>query len=44
MTELPVLYKYRDEVIGKQVTVKFFGYTEDNSLRFPTVKNIIGYE
>ena len=30
--------------VGKQVTVKFFGYTEDGSLRFPTIKHILDYE
>ena len=33
----------KQNVIGKQVTIKFFGYTEDGSLRFCTVKHIIGY-
>lgn len=33
----------KDIVIGKQATIKFFGYTEDGSLRFCTVKNIIDY-
>lgn len=34
----------KELIIGKQVTIKFFGYTEDGSLRFPTVKCIIDYE
>ena len=34
----------KNNVIGKQVTVKFFGYTEDGSLRFPTVKHIHDYK
>ena len=33
----------KQNVIGKQATIKFFGYTEDGSLRFCTVKHIIGY-
>jgi len=33
----------KQNVIGKQATVKYFGYTEDGSLRFCTVKNIINY-
>jgi len=37
------VWKDRKNVIGKQVTVKYFGITEDGSLRFPTVKNIIDY-
>lgn len=37
--------KDKDKVIGKQATVKFFDWTPDkNSLRFPTLKHIIGYE
>ena len=36
---------WRDQktVIGKQVTVKYFGLTKDGSLRFPTVKHINDY-
>jgi ATP-dependent DNA ligase len=37
------VWKNKKDVIGKQVTVKYFGFTEDGSLRFPTVKNIIDY-
>ena len=36
--------KDKDRVIGKQATVKFFDWTPDGSLRFPTLKHIIGYE
>jgi len=35
--------KDKDKVIGKQATVKFFDWTPDGSLRFPTLKHIIGY-
>ena len=35
--------KDENRIIGKQATIKFFGYTEDGSLRFPTVKTIIDY-
>lgn len=34
----------KDKVIGKEATVKYFSETPDGSLRFPTLKNIIGYE
>ena len=34
----------RDKIIGKFATIKYFGYTEDGSLRFPTVKAIRDYE
>jgi len=37
------VWRDRDKIIGKQATIKFFGKTEDNSLRFPTVKTIIDY-
>jgi DNA ligase 1 len=33
----------KDILIGKQATAKFFGWTEDGNLRFPTVKTIIDY-
>lgn len=36
--------KDKDKVIGKQATVKFFDWTPDGSLRFPTLKHIIGYD
>lgn len=36
--------KDKNEVIGKYATVKYFSMTEDNKLRFPTLKNIINYE
>ena len=35
--------KDKDTVIGKQATVKYFNETPDGSLRFPTLKHIIGY-
>lgn len=35
--------KNKNSIIGKQATVKYFGYTVDGNLRFPTVKNIINY-
>lgn len=34
------LWNKRDSLIGKQATVKYFGYTPDGSLRFPKVINI----
>lgn len=34
------LWKRRDELIGKECTVRYFGYTEDGSLRFPKVIDI----
>ena len=37
------VWENRKDVIGKQATIKYFGYTEDGSLRFPTVKTIIDY-
>ena len=36
--------KDKNEVIGKYATVKYFSMTEDNKLRFPTLKNINNYE
>lgn len=36
--------KDKDKIIGKEATVKFFSETPDGSLRFPTLKHIIGYE
>ena len=35
--------KDKEKIIGKMATIKFFGYTEDGSLRFPTVKCIVDY-
>lgn len=37
------VWNNKKSIIGKQATIKFFGYTEDGSLRFPTVKTIIDY-
>jgi DNA ligase-1 len=34
----------KDELIGKQATVEFFGYTSDGKLRFPILKSIRDYE
>lgn len=34
------IYSHRDELIGKMATVRFFGWTNDNHLRFPVVKII----
>ena len=34
----------KDIIIGKKATVKFFGYTKDGMLRFPTLKYIHDYE
>lgn len=38
------LWKRKDELIGKECTVRFFGYTEDGSLRFPKVIDINRWE
>jgi len=38
------VWKNRDSIIGKSATIKYFGYTEDGSLRFPTVLAIRDYE
>lgn len=38
------VWRDRDKIIGKQATIKYFGFTPDGSLRFPTVKTIIDYE
>lgn len=38
------LWKNKNSVIGLKATVKFFGYTESGSLRFPTLKSIRDYE
>jgi ATP-dependent DNA ligase len=38
------VWQNKDFVIGKEVTVKYFGYTPDGNLRFPTVKAIRDYE
>ena len=35
--------KDKDKVIGKQATVKYFSETNDGSLRFPVLKNIVNY-
>lgn len=35
--------KDKDKIIGKEATVKYFNETPDGSLRFPTLKTIIGY-
>jgi len=37
------VWKDRDKIIGKEATIKYFGYTPDGNLRFPTVKSIINY-
>jgi DNA ligase-1 len=37
------VWRDKAKIIGKQATVKYFGFTEYNSLRFPTVKTIIDY-
>lgn len=34
----------KDQYIGQLATVKFFGYTNDNKLRFPVLKSIRNYE
>jgi len=34
----------KEQIIGKKCTAKFFGYTKDGSLRFPTLKHIHDYE
>jgi DNA ligase-1 len=34
------LWARRDEIIGQKVTLKFFGYTEENKPRFPIFKMI----
>jgi DNA ligase-1 len=36
--------KDKDKIIGKEATIKYFNETPDGSLRFPTLKHIIGYE
>jgi len=38
------IWSDKQNVIGKEATIKFFGYTEDGSLRFPTVKHILDYD
>lgn len=38
------LFKERNNLIGKKVSVQFFDYTEEGSLRFPYVKAIRDYE
>lgn len=37
-------WKDRKSLVGKQVTIKFQGYTPDGSLRFPKVKCVRDYE
>lgn len=37
-------WKTRKSLVGKQVTIKFQGYTPDGSLRFPKVKCVRDYE
>lgn len=39
-----LLLKEKDKYIGQLATVKFFGYTNDNKLRFPVLKSIRNYE
>jgi hypothetical protein len=34
----------KDMYIGQLATVKYFGYTNDNKLRFPILKSIRNYE
>ena len=34
------LWKRQDELVGKEVTIRYFGYTPDGSLRFPKVIDI----
>jgi DNA ligase-1 len=38
------LWKRKDELIGKECTVRYFGYTEDGSLRFPKCIDINRWE
>ena len=38
------LWNRRDELIGKEATVRYFGYTTDGSLRFPKVIDISRWE
>lgn len=38
------LWKNRKELIGKEATVKYFGFTEDDKFRFPTLIAIRDYE
>lgn len=40
---MQAVWRDRASIIGKEATIKFFGYTPDGSLRFPTVKTIIDY-
>lgn len=37
------VFKDKNKILGLKATVKFFGYTPDGSLRFPTLKNINNY-
>jgi ATP-dependent DNA ligase len=34
------LWNRKDELVGKEATVRYFGYTNDGSLRFPKVIDI----
>lgn len=38
------VWNNRNSLVGKFATIKYFGYTEAGSLRFPTVKSIRDYE
>jgi len=38
------LLQNKSKYIGQKATVKFFGFTEDGMLRFPTLKSIRNYE
>lgn len=38
------ILSFKDKYIGQIATVKYFGYTNDNKLRFPILKSIRNYE
>jgi DNA ligase-1 len=38
------IYKNKNKYIGKEATVRFFGYTNDKKLRFPVLKAFRDYE
>lgn len=38
------IYNNKDDYIGKMLTVKFFGYTDDGSIRFPVGIGVRDYE
>ena len=38
------ILSFKDKYIGQMATVKYFGYTNDNKLRFPILKSIRNYE